>query len=140
MTESIPPSRTRTSILQLFRYGIVGIGSNIGLYVFYLLITSYAIQPRVAAALSYVSGATIAFLVNRQWTFAYRGNFNRALVRYAVSHLLGFFLNFLIIHIFFERLGYAHQLVQGVAVVVVAGFLFVAFKYFVFPSKELPKG
>ena len=89
--------------------------------------------------LVYIIGASIGFVGNRQWTFSHRGNATRAAVRYVAAHLLGYMLNFVILLVFVDRLGYAHQWVQAAAIVVVAGFLFVSFKYYVFFEKKVPE-
>jgi putative flippase GtrA len=124
-------------ILQLLRYGVVGIVTNLSLYCFYLLITYLGIEPKMAMTIAYVVGALIGFIGHRQWTFSHRGNANRSAIRYTAAHISGYMLNLFIIFIFVDRLGYAHQVVQAAAIFAVAGFLFIIFKYFVFPEKKV---
>jgi len=120
---------------QLIRYGLVGIVSNLTIYFVYLLITYLGVEPKKAMTLVYIVGASIGFIGNRKWTFAHRGNFSSAALRYVLAHLFGYLLNFLILFTFVDRLGYAHQWVQAVAIIIVAGFLFIVFKYFVFRKR-----
>jgi putative flippase GtrA len=117
---------------QLIRYGLVGVSSNLAAYFVYLLITFLGVEPKIAMTLVYIIGASIGFIGNRKWTFAHRGNSTSAALRYVLAHLFGYLLNFLILFTFVDHLGYAHQWVQGVAILIVAGFLFIVFKYFVF--------
>lgn len=117
---------------QLIRYGFVGVASNVTIYFFYLLITYLGVESKIAMTLLYIIGASIGFIGNRKWTFAHRGDSSSAALRYVLAHLFGYMLNYLFLFIFADRLGYAHQLVQAVAIIIVAGFLFIAFKYFVF--------
>ena len=119
-------------MLQLIRYGLVGIVSNFAIYFIYLLLTYLGVEPKLAMTLVYIIGASIGFLGNRKWTFAHRGDFTSVALRYVLAHLLGYLLNFLLLFTFVDQLGYAHQLVQAVAIIIVAGFLFIVFKYFVF--------
>lgn len=123
-------------MMQLIRYGLVGVASNLAVYLVYLLITFLGYEPKKAMTLLYIAGATIGFVGNRKWTFAHPGNLVPAGLRYAVAHLMGYLLNLAILLTFVDRLGYAHQAVQGVAIFVVAGFLFMVFKYFVFPEYD----
>jgi putative flippase GtrA len=125
-----------SSIRQLILYGIVGVGSNLALYVFYLVITSFHVVPWKAMSISYLSGSLIGFAANRQWTFSYRGSLPATLWRYAMAHVCGYLLNFMMIRIFVDLLGFAHQFVQAAAIVIVAAFLFLAFKYLVFPAHK----
>lgn len=121
---------------QVFRYGLVGLVSNLTGYLVFLLITYWGVEPKAAISLLYVVGATIGFIGNRQWAFAYQGALLGAGARYFVAHLFGYLINFLILLILVDRLGYSHQWVQAGAIFVVAGFLFIVFKYFVFPKVD----
>lgn len=117
---------------QLIRYGFVGMISNVSIYFGYLLITYLGVESKAAMTLVYIIGASIGFAGNRKWTFAHPGHFSSTALRYVWAHFFGYILNFLILFTFVDRLGYAHQWVQAMAIVVVAGFLFIVFKYFVF--------
>lgn len=133
-------AKISSSTLQLLRYGVVGVLSNFILYCAYLLITFLGLEHKIAMTLMYLIGTTISFVVNRKWTFAHNGNMLNSAFRYVVAHLFGYILNFLILFIFVDHLGYAHQLIQFIATFVVAGYLFVAFKFLVFTSLKAPKG
>jgi len=135
MLESSGNAQIGKSMRQLLRYGLVGVISNAVIYFVYLLITYLGVEPKTAMTLVYIIGASIGFIGNRKWTFAHRGDFSSAALRYMLAHLSGYLLNFLILFTFVDRLGYAHQWVQAVAIMIVAGFLFVVFKYFVFRER-----
>jgi putative flippase GtrA len=127
-------------MLQLIRYGFVGVVSNFAIYFGYLLVTYLGVEPKAAMTLMYILGASIGFIGNRAWTFAHRGDSTSAALRYVLAHLFGYLLNFMILYVFVDRLGYLHQWVQAAAIVVVAGFLFVIFKYYVFPARNQAPG
>lgn len=120
---------------QLIRYGLVGVASNATIYFVYLLITYLGVEPKTAMTLVYIIGASIGFIGNRKWTFAHSGDSSSAVLRYVLAHLFGYLLNFLMLLTFVDRLGYSHQWVQAMAIVIVAGFLFVVFKHFVFRER-----
>jgi putative flippase GtrA len=119
---------------QLIRYGLVGVATNLAMYVVYLLITYLGVEPKKAMTLVYLVGASIGFIGHRNWSFSHRGSAINSAIRYIAAHLSGYVLNLLILVVFVDRLGYAHQVVQGVAIIVLAMYLFVVFKYFVFPK------
>ena len=121
---------------QLIRYGLVGVISNATIYFVYLLITYLGVEPKTAMTLVYFVGTVIGFIGNRKWTFAHRGVSSSAALRYVLTHLFGYLINLLILLTFVDHLGYAHQWVQIAAIIIVAGFLFVVFKYFVFCEKK----
>ena len=134
MSDSFVATEIHRSAKQFFRYGLVGIASNLSGYLLFLLITYWGVEPKIAMTLLYVVGATIGFIGNRQWAFTHSGTLLEAGARYFIAHMFGYLINFLILLMFVDRLGYSHQWVQAGAIFVVAGFLFVAFKYFVFPK------
>ncbi|MGO4153369.1 GtrA family protein [Cupriavidus sp. YAF13] len=120
----------------LFRYVLVGLLSNAAGYGIYILVTWLGVKPMLAMSLLYSIGAMLGFFGNRQWAFAHDGKALHSLVRYWATHLIGYGLNFSMLYFFVNRLGYSHQLVQAIAVFVVAGFLFLMFNFFVFPQSR----
>jgi putative flippase GtrA len=135
MIESSVNAQIGESMRQLIRYGLVGAASNAAIYFVYLLITYIGVAPKTAMTLVYIIGGCIGFIGNRKWTFAHRGGASRAAFGYVLAHLFGYLLNFLILFTFVDRLGYAHQWVQAAAILIVAGFLFILFKLFVFKDR-----
>jgi len=87
-------------------------------------------------SLIYIIGVTIGFYSHRQWTFSHGGNAWQSIVRYIFAHFLGYFINFSLLLGLVDHLGYPHELVQGSAIFVVAAFLFIIFKYWVFPGNN----
>ena len=114
---------------------MVGAVSNIAIYFIYLFITHLGVEPKAAMTTVYLVGASIGFITNRNWTFAHNGPSSRAVLRYVIAHLFGYLLNLLILFTFVDCLGYRHDWIQAIAIVVVAGFLFIVFKYFVFRGR-----
>ncbi len=121
-----------STAMQLFRYAIVGVGSNIAGYCVYLIITYFGLTPKTAMTLLYGIISVISFIGNFNLTFSYKGGMRGSGIRYFFSYLVGYLINLAIIVIFVDHFGYAHQLVQAVAIFVVAAFLFISLKFFVF--------
>ncbi len=119
---------------QLFRYALVGIASNLAGYLLYLLITHAGVAPKLAMTLLYAVGAALGFVGNRTFTFGHTAAVRQAGLRYVLSHLLGYFINLAIQIIMVDKLGFAHQLAQALGICVVAVFLFLMFKFFVFAA------
>ena len=130
-------AKNRSSVSQLFRYAIVGLANNIAGYMVYLLITYLGATPKISMTLLYTVGATVGFWGNRRLTFAHQGSVLGAGVRYLIAHCFGYLINLAILIVLVDQLGYAHQWVQAIAIFVVAAFLFLAFKFFVFPDRDV---
>ena len=84
----------------------------------------------------YCVGATIGFIGNRKLTFSHQGNVLGSGLRYLIAHSTGYLINLAILIVFVDQYGYSHQWVQAIAIVVVAGFLFLAFRFFVFTRPD----
>lgn len=119
---------------QFFRYFFFGAIINGFAYFFYLLLTFVGVAPKISMTLLYITCATASFCVNRSVTFSYRGRLARSGVRYIFSQMVGYFINFSFFVIFVDELGYPHQFVQAASIFIVAAFLFVSLKFFVFRS------
>ncbi|MBF0460467.1 MAG: GtrA family protein [Magnetococcales bacterium] len=127
----------RKSVTQLAHYFVVGILSNSVGYLMYLSATYLGATPKITMTLLYGVGAAIGFVGNRNLTFSYKGSLIRSGIRYIIVHCVGYVINLVILIVLVDRLGYPHQWIQAMAIFVVAGFLFLAFKFFVFTSVNI---
>ena len=121
-------------ISQMARYGVVGVINNLLGYLIYLAITWLWLDPKLAVTLLYPIGATTAYFGHAKYAFTYQGNPGQGMLRYIVSHLLGYAINVSLLYVFTDRLGFAHQGVQFFAIVAVGGVLYLLFRYWVFPA------
>lgn len=114
------------------RYGVVGALNNLLGYLIYLFVTWLWLDPILAVSLMYPIGALSAYFGHAKYTFGYIGRTSRGLVRYVIAHLTGYGVNVALLFVLSDLFGYPHQLVQAIAIVTVAGILYVLFRYFVF--------
>lgn len=138
MVEEVAPARRRTLAAQLLSYAFVGVLSNLAGYLVYLLITYLGAGPKITMSALYLAGASIGFWGNRRLTFAHDEKGMAVGVRYVLAHCVGYLINLCLLYLLVDRFGYAHQIAQAFAIFVVAGFLFLSFKYFVFPDSNPP--
>lgn len=117
---------------QLLRYAALGLLTNGAGYLAYLGLTWAGLDPKLAMTLLYVGVAVASYAGNRTLTFSFRGGVLGSGVRFALAHLGGYCINLLLLALLVDRMGLPHQAVQAAAIFVVAGYLFVALKYFVF--------
>lgn len=122
----------KSTIGQMFRYGIVGAVSNAIGYLLYLAITAVGMEHKLAMSLLYMFGVVQTFLFNKRWSFDHVGSNRHAFVKYFISHGVGYIVNLTSLYLCVDRLGWPHQAVQGVMVFVVAALLFMLQKFWVF--------
>ena len=121
---------------QFIRFGVVGLASNLLLYLLYLGLTAVDFEPKRAMSLAYAIGVLQTFVFNKQWTFGHRGQLGASFARYLGVYAVGYLLNLAVLMVAVDRLGYPHQWVQGLMILLLAAFLFLMQKFFVFkPAK-----
>lgn len=128
---------------QLLRFGMIGIATNAVGYASYVLLTTLGLAPKWAMSILYLVGATLSYIGNKKITFAYEGENVSSVTRCIIAHVAGYGINLLLQITFVDHLGYDHRIVQLAAMGVVALFLFIMFRTFVFSnrdktSKDLP--
>ncbi|CAD86081.1 MULTISPECIES: GtrA family protein [Betaproteobacteria] len=122
----------RKTFRQLFSYALIGILTNVLGYAFYLLLTYLWDAPKITMTALYFVGASIGFFANRRYTFRHDGHIGVTGVRYLLAQVAGYLLNLVLLLLFVDWLGFPHQIVQAIAIIVVAIFLFVMSRFFVF--------
>lgn len=123
------------TVTQLIKYGVVGVLNNSLGYLIYLFVTWLWLDPKVAVSLLYPIGALTAYYGHAKYSFSYSGKASQGVLRFVIAQFVGFGLNLLLLYVFSDLLKIPHQLVQAVAIIVVAGVLFLLFKYYVFPYR-----
>ncbi len=118
--------------LQALRFAVVGLASNTVLYLLYLGMAAAGMGPKLAMSLAYGMGVAQTFLFNKRWTFNHTGRFDAALLRYITLYAGGYLCNLLALAWFVDKLGYPHQIVQGIMILTLAGSFFILQKLWVF--------
>ena len=118
--------------LQFIRYAVVGLGSNLLLYLAYLGLTNIGLGYKTAMSFLYLLGVSATFIANRKWSFEHEGQARAAFVRYAIAYILGYLLNFTLLWFAVDLLHLPHQAVQAVGIVLVAACLFLMQRHWVF--------
>jgi len=117
---------------QFARYVVIGLASNLILYLGYIALTFAGTEPKLAMTLLYALGVAQTFVFNSRWSFGHDGKHGPAFVRYCASYGLGYVVNLAALFVLVDRLGYPHQIVQGAMVLSIAVMLFLLQKFWVF--------
>jgi len=124
---------------QIARFAVVGFVSNVLLFGLYLLLTNAGLSHAPSMTAVYVIGIAQTFVANRNWTFGHAGRLGSPLVRYVVTYALGYLLNLALLMTLVDGLHLPHAWVQGVLIFVVAAFVFVLQKHWVFRRAAEPR-
>jgi putative flippase GtrA len=81
----------------------------------------------------------INFFGSRSYIFMHEGSLRGASVRYVAVAAIGYLINIGLFILLIDNLGYPHKWVQIAAILIVAGYLFLSFKYFVFKNVKTQK-
>lgn len=123
---------------QLWRYVITGLGANALLYAGYLLLSNFGVGYKVAMTVTYCTSVLCTFVFNRRWTFGHGGDVPTALLRYVAIYALGYVANLAALSALVDVAGLPHRAVMAALIVISAGVLFLAQKYWVFPAATRP--
>lgn len=124
-------------ISQLFSYGMIGIVGNLAAYLAYLFITYLGGTPKLTMSILYVVTAFASFLGNRKLTFDHKGGLLGSGLRFSIAHVFGYLINLGLLFVLVDKFGYPHQAVQVCAIIIVAIFLFLTFKFIVFREEKV---
>lgn len=117
-------------------YGVIGLISNVALYLAYIFITANGVEHKLAMSVVYVLGVMQTFYFNKKFTFANGGQVGKSFARYCAAYALGYLLNFGFLFVLVDKLKFPHQFVQGGAIFVVAALIFVLQKIWVFRARK----
>jgi putative flippase GtrA len=128
--------------LQSLRFVVVGLASNLLLFLLYLLVTTLGIGPKIAMTLLFALGTMQTFIFNKRWTFAHRGFLQASFLKYVAIYSFAYLLNLTALLVLVDNLGYPHQVVQGIMILSIAMMLFLLQKYWVFraPAPAMTQG
>ncbi|WP_295442955.1 GtrA family protein [uncultured Thiodictyon sp.] len=121
--------------VQLIRYGVVGVLSNLAGYLVYIGVTWLGVGPKTAVSILYPVAVFVAYFGHARYTFADTERSSDGVFRYVVSHVFGYVTNLAALFVLHDLLGFPHELVQLFTIFLVSGFLFFLFKYYVFAEQ-----
>ena len=119
---------------QVIWFGVVGFASNLVLSSAYLRLTNIGLRHKFAMSILYVVGVLQTFVFNKKWTFRHYGHQMVTFMRYVILYVVGYLINLIVM---VDQLGYSHERVQGVTVLVLAVLLFVLQKAWIFRSQGI---
>lgn len=117
---------------QFVIYGIIGITINFISYLIYLFLVYWYMPPKVAMTILYAVGMLTSFFVNRRVTFIDNRGLKKSSWRFVFTYGCGYLINLLFLFLLVDKMEFFHEIIQAIAIFVVAGFLFLMNKYFVF--------
>ena len=107
--------RISAQTAELFRFGVVGIALNLGLYLFYLVLT-LRLAPTAAITVIYPLGAALSYFAHRRWTYRSGVRGLVPFLRYVSIFILGYLTNLALLAVLAGSIGLPHQLVQALEI------------------------
>ena len=122
----------RTRLIQLVRFGVVGVSNSLISFASYAIALSLGVRYLPAGAGAFALGAANGFVLNRSWTFEHRGPRLRAGRRYLVVQLIGVGATVMLLRLVVHGLGVPRLEAQVVALVPVTLLSFALSRLWVF--------
>ena len=117
---------------EAIRFGIVGLVSNIVLYLLYLFFTAVGFGHKTAMSILFVIGTIQTFILNKNWVFKYQWLNKTIVARYILIYGGAYLANLLGLMFFVDYLNFPHEIVQGVMIPVVGVTLYMLQRNWVF--------
>jgi len=117
---------------QAVRFVIVGLVSNMALYLAYLLLTDLWLGPKTAMSVLFAVGTLQTFAFNKRWTFSHSGKALQSFIRYGAAYGGCYLLNLAALYAFVDHLGWPHLAVQAAAMAINAVILFSLQRWWIF--------
>lgn len=131
--------RTDNTLIQLFRYGFVGGAAFVVDFGTYFLLTEFVhVHYLLSAAIAFVLGLTVNYLISISWVFNDHKMSSRAaeFAVFAVIGLVGLGLNELIIYVCTDLLGIHYLVSKIISTIMVFAWNFFARKFILFKSSK----
>ncbi|MGY0218120.1 GtrA family protein [Endozoicomonadaceae bacterium StTr2] len=119
-------------IYSLFRFSIVSILINIAGYIAYIFITYAGLPYKVTATLLYAFVAIAGYIGHKKISFSHDGVIISSALKYFLAHLAGYSINISTLIVVSDIWGYPHEAAQAIAIILVACFFYVTYKFYVF--------
>ena len=137
--EILKKLKSNETLIQLFRYGIVGgIAFVVDYGSLYVLTEFCHCHYLVSAAIAFILGLIVNYLLSLKWVFTEQ-RFNNAWMEFAIFAIIGVIglgLNELLIYAITEHIGLHYMIGKIISTVVVFFWNFFARKMVLFTSKK----
>ena len=121
---------------QLVRFAWVGVCVNVILYGVYLALTGLYFSPKVAATLVFACGIPLSFVSHSRVTFRVVDLPLIRQARFVLAYITAYLLNIAGLHLFVDIMALPHQVVQAGLIILIAGCLFLAQKFWIFGARS----
>jgi putative flippase GtrA len=119
-------------ISQIIKYGSVGFVTNALGYMVYIVIANIiGVSPPVAAIISGFLVISLSFYLNKRFSFGNNSKSISMAVNYYILYVAILFHSF-IIFIFSNVLGFAHEIIAGISIILISCSLFLIQKFLLF--------
>ena len=121
---------------ELFRFAVVGIsGYTINLVTFAVLVHPARVPYAMAAVISFLTGLSVTFILNRRWTFqAHEGIAHHQAARFVAVSTVGFLVGLGLLTLLVETHAMPKVGAQAIAAAAVAPLTFVLNKLWTFAA------
>ena len=118
---------------QLVKFGLIGICINLLVYLIYIFLANVlAIYPPISAILAGMSVTPIGFQLNKKYIFESANGRTSLVFKYYILYMFTILMNGVNIWIFSTILGFPHEIVAGISIVVLAFSSFLIQKFCIF--------
>jgi len=122
-----------SSVIQIIKYSSVGIATNTIGYILYIVISNLiGVNPPIAAILAGLMVIGISYYLNKRFTFKSKNKGVVTTLNYYLLYFSAILLHSSNIFMFSSILGFVHEIVAGISLIVISCLLFLIQKFYLF--------
>lgn len=121
---------------QILSFGIVGLTSNVLLFLLYLFLTNAGVDPKLVVTALYLLGLVWTFVFNKRWSFSHRGEWGRSGLRYLLLYGGLYFTNVSTLLVLVDFFLLPHAIVQIGVFMAFIPIVFLMQRYWVFAESS----
>ncbi len=123
------------SIIQLFKYGIVGVSNTLlTAIVIWIMLKKLNTSDYVANITGYIVGLTNSFIWNRKWTFESKSNVSSTIIKFIVIFAISYLFQLGALYLLLHYTAIDSYLCQLMSIAAYTGSSFILNKYYTFKA------
>ena len=122
-----------SSLNQIIRYSSVGIITNAMGYILYIGVANIiGLNPPIAAIFSGFMVIGVSYYLNKHFSFKHNSKGSNLAIKYYVLYISAILVHSFAIFLFSNILGFAHEFIAGISLIIISCSLFIIQKNILF--------
>jgi len=126
--------RAKQDLIEIAKAAPLSLFLNLTGYIAFVVLVRNGLDPKISISFLYPVMVALSYFLYGNLVF--HGEYSKnSLFKFIITHISGYLANLLLLFIFIDIFALTHELSQLIAMVIVALYLFLIFKFVVFTNQ-----